>query len=469
MEHILYSIQFADALDIGFLNLFVQLTAYIVPYFLIPAALKTGMGAFSALTGMLNDRSRGFFDRQRKFREGQRQKYNERARGGNRFAGGTKTNFRGRLNRGISGGLTAPGAILDSGNTFKPNNWRAATRVGMQNAHALEIERNMKENQAYQSWMHDDGLNKAASKTRNAAELRSYLSEMRNDDGSRAYEGQALDDAVNRVENVRRSMSTPAFQAMTVRQAGAGGTAYKTAKDATKKTAAGEFWLDVARASKDDDAMASYLVANGRSETVKAGRMDTGGAGFGTTLGVVNKFREKLRNGEEVTLADIEEATKTIHKDVYEGQGGASLVHSSMKPDSIKELAPEMVSSVQDAQASGSDKQFTQSLASLAAVYDGMQGSSPAKAKIVADEVLSKTIDIATLSPEMKARLQPALLQSDGSYQFSGTITYQQAIDGLRGNSDFKEMRREYANEIAQRAGQAPPEPGSEPNPSPLG
>lgn len=63
----------ADVLDNGFVTLFVQIAAYITPFFLIPAAFKAGMGAFGTLTGMLNDKSRGFFDRNKKYRQGARQ------------------------------------------------------------------------------------------------------------------------------------------------------------------------------------------------------------------------------------------------------------------------------------------------------------------------------------------------------------------------------------------------------------
>lgn len=61
---------FADITQSDFILLLIKLAAYILPFFLIPAAFKVGMGAFSTLTGMLNDRSRGFFDKQRKKRQG---------------------------------------------------------------------------------------------------------------------------------------------------------------------------------------------------------------------------------------------------------------------------------------------------------------------------------------------------------------------------------------------------------------
>jgi hypothetical protein len=63
----------------------IRMAAYIVPFFLIPAAFKAGMGAFSALTGMLSDRSRGFFDKQRKFRQGKYDYNKGRMKAGERF------------------------------------------------------------------------------------------------------------------------------------------------------------------------------------------------------------------------------------------------------------------------------------------------------------------------------------------------------------------------------------------------
>lgn len=452
----------ADTTYQGLTGTFIKLIAYIAPYFFIPATFKYGLGVFGNIAGMINDRGRGIFDRQRKFRETNRANARQSAREGNRFAGGTKSNFRGRLNRGIAGSLNAPGAIMDSGNTFSPGNWRAATRGAMKTSNLAEIERNMKENQAYQPWIFDDGMNKAASKTDNADQLRKYLID---NNGYKAG-SRDLEDAVNNVETVRRSMSPDAFRAMTTRQALAGGTAYKSSDNpAAPRTAAGEAWADVARASVNDEAMASYLVANGRSEGMKAGRIDYAGAGFGTTLGVVNKMRKELRETGNISQATIEAATREIHDDVYKGQGGASLVHSSMKPDAIKDMAPQMVHDVEMARSTGDEREFTQSLASLAAVYDGLQGSSPAKAKVIADNVLNQQIDIATLKPEMRIRLAPALRQVDAqgneSTRISGTITYQQAIDGLRGNNEFKQMRREYSSEVERTMGQQPPEPGT--------
>lgn len=48
--------------------IFIKLIAYIGPYFFIPAAFKFAGGVFANVAGMANDKSRGLFDRQKKYR-----------------------------------------------------------------------------------------------------------------------------------------------------------------------------------------------------------------------------------------------------------------------------------------------------------------------------------------------------------------------------------------------------------------
>lgn len=46
----------------------IKVVAYIGPYFLIPSMFKLAGGAFATISGMANDRSKGIFDRQKKYR-----------------------------------------------------------------------------------------------------------------------------------------------------------------------------------------------------------------------------------------------------------------------------------------------------------------------------------------------------------------------------------------------------------------
>jgi hypothetical protein len=53
----------------GLFGTILKLTAFIGPYFLIPTAFKFAGGAFGNIAGMANDRGKGLFDRQRKYRQ----------------------------------------------------------------------------------------------------------------------------------------------------------------------------------------------------------------------------------------------------------------------------------------------------------------------------------------------------------------------------------------------------------------
>ena len=59
---------------VGLVTSFVAFAAYIIPYFIIPFAFRFAGGLIGTLGGFVNDRSRGGFDRLKKFRQGQSDK-----------------------------------------------------------------------------------------------------------------------------------------------------------------------------------------------------------------------------------------------------------------------------------------------------------------------------------------------------------------------------------------------------------
>lgn len=448
MESLVHTFYFADIFNNDLFLTLVQVAAYITPFFLIPATFKFGMGVFSNLTGMLNDRSRGFFDRQRKFREGSKEKYRQRAREGKRFAGGNDGNFRGRLNRGIGRGMNA-GAILDDGNVFKPGNWGTSTQRGLRTGQASSIERMLKEDADYATWKGNDALNRAASESNNAAELRRNLV---NNYGYR--EGsQQLNDAVAQVENTRRKMSPEAFREMTTVQAVAGGTAFG---------GAGEVARAIGMVAGEDDSTRARMVAQVRSAAKAAGRVDHSDMGFNDLYNEAGQWAQMSAQGVDVTdQALVDESTDRLTDRVWESTGGASVVHSSVKPESTRQLARAAGRSVQRAVQSGDSRVAVQSIASLAATHDSLASSSPDKARAWADTVMNQDIQIGSLSPEMKQILDPAIsaprLLPDGRPDPSGarrtTVTYHEAIEAMRGNEAFQEMRREYSSQNAKAAG----------------
>jgi len=69
----------------GLLQTILILTAYVAPYFFIPATFKFAGGLFATVTGAMNDRTRGFFDRQKKYRGEALKERKERAGSENLF------------------------------------------------------------------------------------------------------------------------------------------------------------------------------------------------------------------------------------------------------------------------------------------------------------------------------------------------------------------------------------------------
>ncbi len=92
----------------GVFSLFLKFIAYIGPFFAIPAAFKYLGGAFANLAGMVNDRGKGIFDRQKKFRRERGKKDWERVQQRGLLRPGSKaakSRFGSRLNSATKSGL----------------------------------------------------------------------------------------------------------------------------------------------------------------------------------------------------------------------------------------------------------------------------------------------------------------------------------------------------------------------------
>lgn len=401
------------------------------PFFLIPKLFGLAGTAFASISGAVTSRSRGGFA-YLKGRRQQAQKANlERARSGVRFRGGTPTNLRGRANR-----LIQTGALVDKAGA-RPTRWRANVGAARSVFNKQEIEKNLKENADYQTWANNDTLNKYAAASRNEQEL---ITMLRNS-GDYAGRETALREDVARVERVRRGMSSDAFKQMTTMQAIAGGTAYGSA---------GETWKAVADAAGNDDSAIANMVANGRSSSMNAGRVDVGGAGFGDTFNTVRKLRD-----EPNYTAD--QANDFILSKVVEAQGPGVVTHGSMKPKAVEQLIPAMRTRLKTALDSKDQGAIDRELAIVASTYDSLSQSSPQLARLYGDQILrwDPTVNAAQqqLSPGASGPVIPG-------WQEQNTILQQ--IKDRRGSDVFQSTRREWeSNPTQYGAGGPAPGPGS--------
>ena len=406
----------------------VVVVAYFGPFFLIPKTFQLAGSTFANLTGMVNDRSRGVFDRLKKQRQDTVAKNWDKTKGGTRFTGNRVGR---RFSRTLQTGTLLGQAGLNPGR-MRANVANARDKITQQQRDAL------KEDEDYTSWMNNDTLNRAAAESTNANELRENLRRY----GGYGNDTRALERDVARVEKVRKKYGTQALQQRAVVQAIAGGTAYDSAEEA---------WGAVARSTTGDTAARQALIAEGRSAAMSAGRVDIGGAGFGATMQYVDTLADASANHAA--------ASAEHHQNVINSSGPGVLAHASMKPSAVRELAPQMRERVAAAYATGDQDQIERELATVASVYDNMAQNSPQNAQIFADEVLR-------WDPTQPAATRPLQPGQAGPVMQGHQQSLQQRIDAARGNETFQSTRREYQN--AQQAalagqGQPPPAPGAGP------
>lgn len=412
-------------------NIFVVIAVvvgYFGPFFFIPKTFQLAGSTFANITGAVNNRSRGAFDRLRKARGEHLQKRGEKAKGGTLWTGN-------RAGRRLSHTVQTGALVGQAG--LNPRRMRS--NVGVARDKITQQQRDaLKEDEDYTSWMHNDTLNRAAAESENANQLRENLRRY----GGYGNDTRALERDVARVEKVRKKYGTQALQQRAVVQAIAGGTAYDSAEEA---------WGAVARSTTGDTAARQALIAEGRSAAMSAGRVDIGGAGFGATMQYVDTLGD--------ASADHTAASATHHQNVISSSGPGVLAHASMKPSAVRELAPQMRERVAAAYATGDQDQIERELATVASVYDNMAQNSPQNAQIFADEVLR-------WDPTQPAATRPLQPGQAGPVMQGHQQSLQQRIEAARGNETFQSTRREYQN--AQQAalagqGQPPPAPGAGP------
>jgi hypothetical protein len=400
------------------------IAGFFVPLLLIPKTFALAGSAFAAMGGAIVQRGAGAQNwAQGMGKNRQKKKWANRGQqtlGGKAFKGGTDSNLRGRANRRLQQAAHINKAGL------RPWKMRENIAAGISTTNAQTREK-MKEDADYQTWIHNDDLNRAASETENATELREYLQQHGNYTSQRA-----LEEDVARVEQVRKKYGKDAFRQRTTLQAIAGGTAYKTA---------GEQWAAVARASGGDKTAMASMVAEGRDSSMKAGRVENGGASFGTTLSTV----EKMWGDPTYTEA---QATNDIVRGVINSNGGGAAVYG--KPASVKAIGEAHATKLQEivnSMANGTQldylkdddgnpraathEDFIEQLASTMGVHDAMAQANPENARIMRQTLTGAQIHDPTVNQ---------------SYSL---------LDVATANSQdpiFKQMRKDYTDAASAQA-----------------
>jgi len=92
--------------DEKFASTLIKLVAYVGPYFFIPSMFKLAGGIFATVAGIANDKNRGLFDRQKKYRQGKAaQNYSEFKSGDKKWRPKSFNTLGTRVGVGLGGGF----------------------------------------------------------------------------------------------------------------------------------------------------------------------------------------------------------------------------------------------------------------------------------------------------------------------------------------------------------------------------
>lgn len=457
------------------LNPVLKLVAYTAPYFMIPLTFKFAGGLIGNLAGVINNREKGLFDRLKKGRANTYGNLKHAAKDGHLIHGGVgNTDKKGtrsqRFNR-----FTRKASRLGSLQAGTGVSWKDQLAEATESNVYSEVESAEKDHPEAASWTKNDSQSRAASEFYHDEEgLRKSLTNslatlhgVKDADGNNVLDssgnavlttaGQAsLERQMNQISSLKSKMSEKAFRMHMVLSAMAGGTAYKNTAEAWE---AAQQAADSTGA--DDDANA-YMIAKGRSALMSAGRVDEAGHSFGAGLTAVRQIREGVSS---------EKVRSDLLEDVIKSQGAGTLIHASMKPTAIKEIAVPMLQRIKKAynkkDANGNitidQDEADRALASFAGLQDQLNASSPQNAAVLADIVMTAQVIPDTQTTRTDAEGNETVMVTKG--------TVQGQIEARRETATFQETRKEWASAQARYAatggGGQPPQPGDGPTPGP--
>ncbi len=510
------------------LQFVIVVAAYAIPYFLIPATFRLAGGAIATLGGMVNDRSRGFFDRNKKFRQGQVQKNFEGMQTGNRYRGNSWAAR--KLNSGLEIATNATPENIG----FIPGKQMRSRMQALRSRNAYDEAREAREkNHWFQHIMGNedyleagreasdvvrdtagnavtDALGRTIQRDGSVKAIRAYLASRVNDKGEKIYQGRDLEQAVGAITNARRSMSNESFNVAAAVNITSTGTGYGSG--------AGEMDRAIADAAHGDSMLATRMLAEMRGLAGNARRADLAGGGFGHRLGQLSRVREAVDRGgtyEEIKAVQ-DDVTSVIDRETLRTQSGGTIV--SMKPKQLRErLAkvmtedlhsditavqseidrintdPSYTNDEQRAKAvANANRVILRNIGAIAGRYDLANQISPESAQVMADKVMSQEIDVSKLNDDMRNRLRSVITKYEeqevtvpDAAAPGGTrvirqmvpvglhekITVQQASEALASDPIYKEARKEYASSLQAQAAAAAgtPPPGTDPTEIPTG
>lgn len=353
----------------------VAMIAYVAPFFMIPATFKYGLGVFGNLAGMINDKSRGFFDGQRKFRAQKRAEGRANAMAGRRFK---PNSFMGRhLNKGIQTGM-----IAGTGKAGL-NPLRMASRTGAYRSSGTirEAQELLEKNDAIAAVKSDDTLAEATQLGKNRADIERIISKS----GRYTAGSSEFAEAVASVEAAQAAGSQGAVRAAMAVSRAASGTGYDSVSDMHES---------ILQAAGGDRNMEGFLLAKSRAASESAKRFDLSTPGHADQEKMINELRTATGTDKEGDVRT--DHNKVARKTAFEQAGAAQILHG--KPAAVKTLVTSLGQEYSDAIDSGDSVAAMEAAAQIAALRAGMAGApTESKREVMA---MLQALDIDISSPD---------------------------------------------------------------------
>lgn len=442
--------------------------AYFGPYFALPAAFKLAGGAVATIGGMANDRSKGFFDRNRKFRDAKKKEAVHRREAGALFKGAKSTGFRSRMNK-----ITA-GAYATKTLGYDPRRWKGQMHAAHTN-HSVAGSQEMLQDKEFARVAGDDNWNYAASVAKDDNDFRAIMKSFGRSDHS-------IEEDLGHYKNMMGKYGRDAVKLASFEKTAAGGTVYGTEGRMSSIDAA-------QRIADGNSGMQAYLDGRIRGISAQAGRPDEGMLNHGAAMAISNMARSGMwmddkgqytdANGN--VLADqksgiahglsADAISDLVARRSFEQSHGSQWMAPNVKGHATKKGIKMLKSDLENSIASGSTAGLAQSIVKLDQMVSA--ASSPEKTALLAEGITSQRLSDAQITalqdnPEFMKMYGDRLYEQKRvvSYDevsgervesvvrgdFRKDLTYSDLLNLSRGTREVQERSRQYESPYGHAA-----------------
>ncbi|MBP9853189.1 tail fiber domain-containing protein [Candidatus Saccharibacteria bacterium] len=433
-----------------------SVVAYFAPYFMMAFMFRLAGGVVAQIGGIVNDSSRGLFDRQRNFRAEKIKENKAAEKAGNRFKG--KNFITRRANRFLEGTSNIGEAGLN------PLQMRSKMRTALNDSSHDDASKFMKENEAFQAIGGDDAKLAGARYT-NRSDIERELARFDRGRFRGSVNARARADAATQILRAQREAGEDTFQKARVRAMAGTGTGYQyTDENGNTVFGADRMLTDINEAYGNDRNGAGRALAEMRGALTNSGQI-AGQAGFGTWAGALeSRYRGTI---------SAETAHNRIMDDAINSAQPGHAIHG--KPTSAAAMGAahaRRIQAIANGVAAGTRSQddLDAATAAAAGILDAMGHASPGNASAFANELMGVTI-------VGSGQLQPSPLAGPNGQQVlrpGPDLTVRDMIQDRMDNEEYRNRRRDWGSNAlasanaqqaanAQNQGNPPAAPGGQP------